>query len=160
MTGSTGLKYMRCLSITMFCLLIVLQSLAQAVPHIAAPAIQKVACDTVQNPSSDCPCMDDHESEQCDVSCSCCATIAVLPGRVTFHTPLGAEIYFPGEPPLLLPQVYLPIFVPPQNRSWSQSRCRDEENHHKLTIPSIACRGGNLMCAGPLQQPDNQGAFS
>ncbi len=161
MIESAGMKYMRCLSITIFCLLIVVQSLAQALPHNAAPAIQEAACDTVQNSSSGCPCTDDHESGQCDVSCTCCAAFAALPGRVTFHTPFSTEVFFPVESPLLLPQVCLPIYVPPQNRLLvvrSDAMPKRTIINGKFLRLRVGVQAS--MCADRLQQPYSQGAFS
>lgn len=114
-----GLNYLKCLAIIVFCILIVMQSFAQEVPHSAAPDIQKMTRDSVQSPNDDCPCKDTHDNGQCDSSCTCCATFAALPERITFYTQLRSEFIYPVEPSRSMPQVYLPIFVPPQNSSWS-----------------------------------------
>lgn len=123
----SDLKYLRCISITVFCVLIVMQSFAQALQHSAAPNIQKMSCDTVQSPIDDSPCKDNHESGQCDLSSTCCVDFEVLPQKVTFQTPFSAEVFPPSEPPLLLPQIYLPIFVPPQNNSLTRPRPMHEQ---------------------------------
>lgn len=136
---------MRRISIVGICILFAIQSLAWAVPHKPALDVQKVTGDTVQSPSDSCPCKDHQESRQCDASCTCCSSIAALTGNIDFHSPLFAETFLPSDPPFLLPQVYLPIFVPPQNRS----------------LTSYACvRKNASLFADDLLQPYNEGALS
>jgi len=69
---------------------------------------------------SHCPCSDRHDAEGCDSSCSCCSCCS-------YHAPLPAPLAWSAAPPerscrlrdpfQFLPEVYLPIFVPPQNRA-------------------------------------------
>jgi hypothetical protein len=71
-------------------------------------------------PASHCPCSDRHGSDGCNPSCSCCSCCS-------FFAPIPAEMGWlalqPGttfsmlEPFKHFPEVYLPIFVPPQNLS-------------------------------------------
>lgn len=68
-------------------------------------------------PCSDCPCSDTTHGD-CSFNCSCCSFIPSL----THH--FSGIIYPPAEQKLAiaepyrrLPQVYLPIFVPPQNKA-------------------------------------------
>ncbi|GFO68270.1 hypothetical protein GMLC_18490 [Geomonas limicola] len=67
---------------------------------------------------SHCPCSDRHDTEGCDSSCSCCSCCS-------YHAPLPLPLAWPAgnaerscrlsDPFQFLPEVYLPIFVPPQN---------------------------------------------
>ena len=118
---------MRRISTVVICIFFAIQSLAWAVPHKPALDVQKVTCDTVQSPSDSCPCKDHHESRQCDTSCTCCSSSAALTCSIDVHSPLFEETFLPSDPPFLLPQVYLPIFVPPQNSSLTNLCLRSEE---------------------------------
>jgi hypothetical protein len=100
-----------------FCILIAMQSFAQAFPHGAASDDRQITCETVQSSEADCPCSDNHENSMCDSVCSCCSIVASLPERVNFHSSPLAAIISPAEPLFVVPQVYFPIFVPPQNCS-------------------------------------------
>ncbi len=65
----------------------------------------------------DCPCSDgEHGAGGCDASCSCCSCFAPLPQGVTIDFIPVVTSMIPFERFQTLPQVYLPIFVPPQNR--------------------------------------------
>lgn len=67
---------------------------------------------------SDCPCSDDgHGTGGCDASCSCCSCFAPLPHGFTLDfSPVVTSLTL-FEPFQALPQVFLTIFVPPQNRT-------------------------------------------
>ena len=113
-------KYIRGISVACFCLLIAVQSSAQALPHSGAPDVQQITCETgVQGPCSDCPCEDEQGERECDSACSCCSSFAALSESVIFNSSSIVAIFSPAEPLLLMPQVYFPIFVPPENCSWT-----------------------------------------
>jgi hypothetical protein len=116
--SKTG-KFIRAISITCFCILIAVQSFAHVLPHGFANDIQQSKVETMQNPCNDCPCDDQHGERECDIACSCCSGIASLPENVIFRFSSIVTIVSPSEPLLQIPQVYLPIFVPPQNCSWT-----------------------------------------
>ena len=67
---------------------------------------------------SHCPCSERHGSDGCNSNCSCCSCCsfcAPLPAGVAWR-PLQAVVSFSMlEPFKRFPEVYLPIFVPPQN---------------------------------------------
>jgi hypothetical protein len=71
-------------------------------------------------PASHCPCTDRHGSEGCDFGCSCCSCcsyVAPLASGIVCRAPQPAISFSMIEPLQYFPKVYLPIFVPPQNRS-------------------------------------------
>ncbi|GFO60279.1 hypothetical protein GMST_26040 [Geomonas silvestris] len=69
---------------------------------------------------SHCPCSEEHESGGCGSSCSCCSCCS-------YHAPFPGPLAWPAgaperscrlrDPFQFLPEVYLAIFVPPQNRA-------------------------------------------
>jgi hypothetical protein len=67
---------------------------------------------------SHCPCSERHGSDGCNPSCSCCSCcsfFAPLPAGIAWR-PLEPVVSFSMlEPFKRFPEVYLPIFVPPQN---------------------------------------------
>jgi hypothetical protein len=73
----------------------------------------ETACSTA--PCSDCPCSDDESSGCCDkVFCSCACHTPLSRGlRLTYAPVMAIQSFL--EPYWSLPQVYRPIFVPPQN---------------------------------------------
>lgn len=112
-------KFIRCISIVCFCILLAVQSFAHVLPHGFATDIQQSKVETMQNPCNDCPCEDQQGGRECDVVCSCCSSFASLPESVFFRYSSIVTIMSPSEPLSLMPQVYLTIFVPPQNSSWA-----------------------------------------
>lgn len=68
-------------------------------------------------PSDDSPCSDEQDSDCCDVSfCNCECHAPIGRGlRLSYAPFVAARIV--SETFWLLPQVYRPIFVPPQNLS-------------------------------------------
>ncbi|OGU16570.1 MAG: hypothetical protein A2076_02515 [Geobacteraceae bacterium GWC2_53_11] len=67
------------------------------------------------SPLDTCPCSDGHDSDCCDTTGCSCACHAPLGQRVRLaYAPVVVAQNF-REPFWLLPQVYLAIFVPPQN---------------------------------------------
>jgi len=89
------------------------------------PATQTVCATTCDNSeisalsgSPHCPCSDSHAPGECDANCSCCSCgscLAPLPGALAFATPPPKVPYPDYDRFQKLPEVYLPIFVPPQN---------------------------------------------
>jgi len=64
------------------------------------------------------PCSDRHATDCCNSSCSCCSSFVVpLPAVITRRAIAPAASFSMREPFKRFPEVYLPIFVPPQNRS-------------------------------------------
>jgi len=71
-------------------------------------------------PDSHCPCSDRHGSDGCNPSCSCCSCCsfcAPLPAGMPRRTGQQTIAISMLEPFNFYPEVYLPIFVPPQNLS-------------------------------------------
>jgi hypothetical protein len=69
---------------------------------------------------SHCPCSDRHGSDGCNPGCSCCSCCsfcAPLPAGVPLRTARPTTAFSVLGPLNYFPKVYLPIFVPPQNRS-------------------------------------------
>jgi hypothetical protein len=72
------------------------------------------------DPASHCPCTDRHAPDGCNPSCSCCSCCsfsAPLPAGVAWRASQLPVSFSSLDPFKHLPEVYLPIFVPPQNRS-------------------------------------------
>lgn len=68
---------------------------------------------------SHCPCSERHGSDDCDSSCSCCSCcsyLAPLTAQMAGLPSVPDAPYLVYEPIQRFPEVYLPIFVPPQNR--------------------------------------------
>jgi len=97
----------------LICLAMPSTDLANGVILEKASSVVQVIAGTA--PCDDCPCSDDHGAGCCDVTfCNC-----------ECHAPLGQALRLPYapvvacqnilEPSWSLPQVYRPIFVPPQN---------------------------------------------
>ncbi|MDD2308462.1 MAG: hypothetical protein PHH91_02655 [Desulfuromonadaceae bacterium] len=78
----------------------------------------EAACSTaLMAPCSDCPCSGDESSGCCDkvfCNCACHAPLSRSP-RLTYAPVMAIQIFL--EPYWSLPQVYRPIFVPPQNHA-------------------------------------------
>jgi len=75
---------------------------------------------SLDGPASHCPCSDRHGSEGCNFGCSCCSCssyFAPPPPGIAWRLPQPATSFSMIEPLQYFPEVYLPIFVPPQNRS-------------------------------------------
>jgi len=71
------------------------------------------------HPASHSPCSDRHGTGGCTSTCSCCSCcsfFAPLPTGVACRTMPPAMSFSMLEPFKRFPEVYLPIFVPPQNR--------------------------------------------
>jgi hypothetical protein len=81
------------------------------------PSVQTVSAMTTSSPCNDCPCSDEKDSSCCDSAFCCCACHAPLSqGFQLAYAPVVAIQGF-REPAWSLPQVFLSIFVPPQNLS-------------------------------------------
>jgi hypothetical protein len=67
------------------------------------------------SPCGGCPCTDDQSTDCCDVTSCNCACHAPLTQR--FHLSYSPVVLIQrtSEQGYVLPQVHLPIFVPPQN---------------------------------------------
>jgi hypothetical protein len=68
---------------------------------------------------SHCPCSDRHGSDGCNPGCSCCSCCsfcAPLPAGIPLLTVQPTTSFALLDPLNYFPKVYLPIFVPPQNR--------------------------------------------
>lgn len=115
-------RYRFLIALLMLCAYLVLPLDAFAHHASAASATPRgehsLSCVSAQQPaSSHCPCSDRHDSRDCDDSCFCCfcspclapAAHYLLQPRVTSAS---FSLYDPFR---LYPEVYLPIFVPPQN---------------------------------------------
>ena len=73
-----------------------------------------------EEPDSHCPCTDRHGSDGCSFNCSCCSCcsfFAPLPTGISCRSIPPVTSFSMIEPFKRFPEVYLPIFVPPQNRS-------------------------------------------
>ena len=69
---------------------------------------------------SHCPCSDRHGSDGCNPCCSCCSCCsccAPLPAGIPLRTARTTTAFSVLGPLNYFPKVYLPIVVPPQNRS-------------------------------------------
>jgi hypothetical protein len=96
-------------------LFIPVMGLAHAGVPFAGTAVIRTIDGREDSPCENCPCSQENDSHCCDSACCSCA----------FHCPpvQGMQVrYSPiviiarhGEPFRAMPQVYLPIFVPPQN---------------------------------------------
>lgn len=67
---------------------------------------------------SHCPCSERHGSDGCNSNCSCCSCcsfFAPLPAGITGRRLQATVSFSMLEPFKRFPEVYLPIFVPPQN---------------------------------------------
>jgi hypothetical protein len=98
-------------------LLLPLNGLAQLQPF--APSVDTIAANIEAAPGhcNDCPCSDEgHGMGGCDASCSCCSCFAPLPQGVTLDFSPVVTFLTLFESFQALPQVFLTIFVPPQNR--------------------------------------------
>lgn len=70
----------------------------------------------VSTPCGDCPCSQSHGSDCCETTCCTCACHAPFPQNLRLqYAPMIVMATF-IEPSGFFPQVYLSIFVPPQNR--------------------------------------------
>jgi hypothetical protein len=70
--------------------------------------------------NSHCPCSDRHGTDGCNPSCSCCSCCsccAPLPAGIPLRTARPTTSFSVLGPLNYFPKVYLPIFVPPQNRA-------------------------------------------
>jgi len=75
--------------------------------------------DSLEQSVPHCPCSDRHESNGCDSGCSCCsccAFVAPYPAGLAGRLIPAATSFSMLEPFKRFPEVYLPIFVPPQKR--------------------------------------------
>ena len=71
-------------------------------------------------PASHCPCSDRHGSDGCNPSCSCCSCCSFFappPTAIVWRALQPSTSFSMLEPFKHFPEVYLPIFVPPQNQS-------------------------------------------
>lgn len=72
---------------------------------------------TTTAPCDNCPCSDGQGSDCCDATiCSCECYAPLGQGVQLSYAPMIATHNFP-EPSCSLPQVYRPIFVPPQSQA-------------------------------------------
>jgi hypothetical protein len=112
----------RTIALFMLCLFLLLpmhgvaQVLTESVPFMQGELLHLSANTADQLPCSDCPCSGANHSE-CDSTCSCCSAMAPLPQLFSWNYAPTVEQLTATEPYWTLPQVYLPIFVPPQNLS-------------------------------------------
>jgi hypothetical protein len=80
--------------------------------------LQQTTCSS--EPASHCPCSDRHGSDGCNPSCSCCSCCpccAPLSAGIAWRVAQPTDSFSMLEPFKHFPEVYLPIFVPPQNRT-------------------------------------------
>lgn len=94
-----------------------LQTFASLSPcHNGASVIEIASsqhCD-LQHPCSG----DQHGSHDCNSTCSCCSCCSFFAPPLTEITVTRTATSFWGDEPLQrFPEVYIPIFVPPQNRA-------------------------------------------
>jgi hypothetical protein len=91
-----------------------LEPLAPSLPD-GASLLQIVS---PKKPASHCPCSDRHAPDGCNTACSCCSCCSFFapPASGIVFIPTTTALIMP-EPAQRFPEVYLPIFVPPQNRS-------------------------------------------
>jgi hypothetical protein len=77
-------------------------------------------CSATGESNSHCPCSDRHGSDGCNPGCSCCSCCsfcAPLPAGVPLRIARPTTSFSVLGPLNYFPKVYLPIFVPPQNRA-------------------------------------------
>jgi len=79
------------------------------------PSAQDTCSTATTAPCGDCPCSDDQTSGCCDKAfCNCACHVPLSRGlRLTYAPMIAVQSFL--EPYWSLPQVYRPIFVPPQN---------------------------------------------
>jgi hypothetical protein len=61
---------------------------------------------------------DGHQDDCCETTACACACHAPLAGGIVLTLPVMDTPAFSASTDLSFPQVYLPIFVPPQNCAW------------------------------------------
>lgn len=106
--------------ILVLCLFLSVQAFARVLPHGSVDDVKQTTCESAYLPCNDCPCDDGHGGRECDSSCSCCCESTFsLPVIITSVSFPAVIIHTVVEPRLFMHQVYFPIFVPPQNSSWS-----------------------------------------
>lgn len=72
----------------------------------------------VKSHCNDCPCSHEQDSDCCDTaSCNCSYQAPLVQHSWFTYSPV-VKILLNPEPHWSLPQVYLPIFVPPQSFAW------------------------------------------
>lgn len=105
-----------CLLLSVF-LLLSINSYAQHFPASQQEEIRQTAVERGYCPTTGCPCTDDHSTTGgCSSECSCCSFLAPLPSPLAYAFSPATSTTDRPEPYWILPQVYLSIFVPPQNR--------------------------------------------
>jgi hypothetical protein len=78
--------------------------------------VRVINISTDQLPCSGCPCSDESHSD-CDSNCFCCSAYAPVPDGIPFrYAPILSAITC-FEKIRALPQVFIPIDVPPQNHA-------------------------------------------
>jgi hypothetical protein len=104
-----------------------------AVPDAVTTEIRTVVADA-GSPCDDCPCSNEEGSHCCDTGfCSCAFHSPPVQGIQLRYDP-DVNIVRPTESFWMLPQVYLPIFVPPQNLTTDRL---SEVTEHEYTLISF-----------------------
>ena len=103
-------------SMIILCLLIPVMGIAHAgVPDIGAAETRSIGA-LAGSPCDRCPCGDEQGSHCCDTDfCSCSFHSPPVQGVQVRYAPVVTVVRH-DNPFRMLPQVYLSIFVPPQNR--------------------------------------------
>jgi hypothetical protein len=129
-----SLRHLASLLIILYLCIPVMGFSHAAVVDVAATEVGSLDAAT-GSPCGHCPCSDEQGSVSCDTGCCSCA----------FHSP-PAQSAQPGYAPVvvvtrhdesfwMLPQVYLSIYVPPQNLFHAVS---DHNKHENNLMPSAA----------------------
>jgi hypothetical protein len=108
--------------------------------HVAAPDFWVMEIQSINgspdSPCDHCPCSDEHESHCCDTGfCSCALHSPPVQGVQLRYVPIVVVTRF-AESSRKLPQVYLSIVVPPQNRFLEP--VSDTIEHYDYTLLPLA----------------------
>jgi hypothetical protein len=104
---------------TLMVLYLFLPVQVQSFSHVATLDAEKTGLQmpggmVVKVHCNSCPCNDEQGSDCCDTTSCCCSCHAPLVQHAWFnYSPVVMVLHQP-DPYWSLPQVYLPIFVPPQ----------------------------------------------
>jgi hypothetical protein len=86
-----------------------------ATQEASAPSAEEAYSSTTTAPCDSCPCSDGQGSDCCDTAfCSCACHAPLSQGLRLVYAPVIVIHRF-REPTSSLPQVFISIFVPPQN---------------------------------------------
>ena len=114
------LRHMSVLLLIVYLFIPVMGFAHDAAPDAGVTEIRTVAADD-GSPCDGCPCSNEEGSPCCDTGfCSCAFHSPPVQG-IQLRYDLDVNIVRHTESFWMLPQVYLPIFVPPQNQTTVRS---------------------------------------